>query len=193
MFCYLVAYLFLAVYAALKTPKLVAVFLKGAGAAGMFLSTFATGLVSGAATAFATASVAGGAMASGGLGAAGGAAARAAGGRRSSRLSLGPLAASTARTTPPAAPPAGASPGPGPQASDGAVAPLREAAGFGLQTFVDCLQADSPAEGFHLAIRALETHRKQKERESETLHKARQKAEKAAAPPARRTRRSATA
>jgi len=189
MFCYLVAYLFLAVYAALKTPKLVAVFLKGAGAAGMFLSTFATGLVSGAAAAFTTASVAGGAMASGGLGASGGAAARAAGGRWSSRPSLGPAAASTARTTPPA----GTPPGPVPEAGDGTAAPIREAAGFGLRTFVECLQADSPAEGFHLAFRALETHRKQKERESETLHKARQKAEKAAAPPARRTRRSGAA
>ena len=67
-FCYLVTYLFLAVYVACKTPRLVAVFLKGAGAGGAFLSTFATGLIAGASTALATAAVGGGGIAGGLLG-----------------------------------------------------------------------------------------------------------------------------
>lgn len=190
MFCYLVAYLFLAVYAALRTPRLIAAFLKGSGAAAMFLSTFATGLVSGAATALATASVAGGGIGAGGFGRSAGAAA----GRPSSRPVLGPLVASYPRqaqataASPTAAPPA---PAPAPAPLARAPSPLREAAGFGMRTFVDCLQADSPSEGFSLALRALETHRKQKEKEAETLHKSRQKAEKAATGPARRTRRPA--
>ncbi len=60
MACYLVAYLFLAIYIAIKTPRLIAGFIKGTGVAGMFLSTFATGLIAGVASTFATATVAGG-------------------------------------------------------------------------------------------------------------------------------------
>jgi len=66
--------------------------------------------------------------------------------------------------------------------------PLAEAAGFGLRTFADCLGADSPADGFKIAIHALETHRKQKEKEAEAQHKARQQAEKAAAKPTKRSK-----
>ncbi|MGH7997447.1 MAG: hypothetical protein ACREFX_13960, partial [Opitutaceae bacterium] len=47
MASYLCVYVFLAVYIAFKTPKLIAATLKGAGAAGLFLNSFATGLVAG--------------------------------------------------------------------------------------------------------------------------------------------------
>ena len=188
MFCYLVAYLFLAVYAALRTPRLITAFLKGSGAAAMVLSTFATGLVSGAATALATASVAGGGIGAGAFGRSAGAAAS----RPPPRPVLGPLVSSSARTAPSPAPlPAAAPPSPALAAPARAPAPLREAAGFGMRPFVDCLQADSPSEGFSLALRALEVHRKQREKEAEALHKSQQKAEKAATAPARRTRRPA--
>jgi hypothetical protein len=60
MTCYIIIYLFLAVFIALKTPKLLTTFIKGAGLSGMFLSTFITGLIAGASSAITTASVAGG-------------------------------------------------------------------------------------------------------------------------------------
>ena len=66
--------------------------------------------------------------------------------------------------------------------------PLAEAATFGLRTFADCLGADSPAEGFKIAIHALETHRKQKEKEAEARHKTQLQAEKAAVKPGRRSK-----
>jgi hypothetical protein len=185
MFCYLVAYLFLAIYIALKTPKLLAVFLKGAGAAGLFLCNFATGLVAGASAAMATAAVAagGGAMAGRLLGAgrAGGALGHA---RFHARSNLGPVVASSLRVPAEQAPPPGLPPAeppsiPSHRQSAGA---LRATAAFGVRTFVDCLQADSPVEGISLAVRALETHRKQNEKEAEARHKARAQAEKAAVP-----------
>jgi hypothetical protein len=86
----------------------------------------------------------------------------------------------------PVSPPADAPPAAAPRGPAGA---LRTTAAFGLRTFVDCLQADSPAEGISLAVRALETHRKQNEKAAEARHKARVQAEKAAAPPKRVSRR----
>jgi len=65
--CYLVAYLFLAVYIAIKTPKLITLFLQGAGVAGAFVSSFATGLIAGVATTLLASVVAGGAGAGGGI------------------------------------------------------------------------------------------------------------------------------
>jgi hypothetical protein len=185
MFCYLVAYLFLAIYIAIRTPKLLAVFLKGAGAAGLFLCNFATGLVAGASAALATAAVAagGGGMAGRLLGAgqAGGALGHT---RHPARSNLGPVIASSLRR------PAGQAPLPGPPPPDAPSVPaphraagsLRTTAAFGVRTFVDCLQADSPVEGISLAVRALESHRKQNEKEAEARHKARAQAEKAASP-----------
>ena len=207
-FCYLVSYLFLAVYVALKTPKLVAVFLKGAGAAGMFLSTFATGLISGAAIALSTAAVAGGGGPLVGKWLGGGAGTGSAtgpvplrpapgpGGGVSSRTPLGPLVASSIQRPPPPAmapapvPPAPESAAPTPR-NRGGVPSIGKTVGFGLRTFMDCLEADSPADGFHIALRALETHRKQREKEAESLHKAQQQAAKAAAPATSRSKRTA--
>jgi hypothetical protein len=192
LFCYLSAYLFLAIYFAFKTPKLVAGFLKGAGAGSQFLSTFATGLVSGAAAAFATASVAAGA---GGLTARwlqGGAAAGRGGG---GGMAPGPLVGrrfetAATRTTPLA----GGTSNPGPAAtpipaiaagqSQGAAPPasaISAAASFGVRTFVDCLGAKSPADGFSTALAALADYRKQQEKEAEAQFKAEQTAAKAAA------------
>ena len=184
-FCYLVAYLFLAIYMAIKTPKLLAVFLKGAGAGGLFLSNFATGLIAGGSAALATAAVAGGGggMAGRFLGA--GQTGRAFGRSAShARPCLGPVVASSLRRPADPAPPTGPPPAdtpsvPAPRRPAGA---LRTTAVFGLRTFVDCLQADSPAEGVSLAVRALDTHRKQNEKEAEARHKARAQAEKAVAP-----------
>jgi hypothetical protein len=200
MFCYLVAYLFLAIYMAIKTPKLLAVFMKGAGAAGLFLSNFSTGLIAGASAALATAAVAGGggAMAGRILGA--GHVGRAPGPSRSyARPNLGPIVASSMRT--PAGAEAESAPPAPPQPVDrlstgaprGPAGALRTTAAFGLRTFVDCLQADSPAEGVSVAVRALDAHRKQNEKEAEARHKARVQAEKASAPSKRTSRRAGAA
>jgi predicted transcriptional regulator of viral defense system len=54
---------------------------------------------------------------------------------------------------------------------------------FGIRTFIDCLDADSPAAGFDTALRALEAHRKQKEKEADARHKSEQEAAKKAADP----------
>src|ERR1019366_7084765 len=111
----------------------------------------------------------------------------------SARPPLRPLVASSVQPppTPASAGGAGARPSPPGDASDRPARPIREAAAFGLRTFVDCLEADSPAKGFHIAFHALEAHRKQKEKEAEALHKARQKTAKADSHPANRTRRAA--
>jgi len=168
-FCYLVSYLFLAIYAAVKTPRIVAAFLKGAGAAGAFLSTFATGLIAGACTALATAAVAGGGAGIAGrmLAGGGGGAARPAAPYRppAGPPAPGAGAAGGGRVRPRAA--AAARPAPR------APSPVREAAGFGLRTFADCLGADSPGDGFKIAMHALDTHRKQKEKLEGARHKAR--------------------
>lgn len=55
--CYLIAYLFLTIYIAIKTPSLIGSFIKGAGVAGEFISNFATGVIAGASTALVTAGV----------------------------------------------------------------------------------------------------------------------------------------
>lgn len=192
MACYLVAYLFLAVYAAFKTPKLVAVFLKGAGAAGAFLATFATGLIAGASTALATAAVGGGGIAGRLLGAG-------AGGAGGGPASFVPPAGGI-----PA--PAGAMPvfrprlgrvtsaslgtaaGPAAAASRDSATAWGEAARFGLRTFAENLGATSPADGFATARKSWERQQKLKEKEEDARQKAAAKAEKAAAPPGR-TRR----
>lgn len=213
IFCYLVAYIFLAVYVAMKTPRLLAVFMKGAGAAGMFLSTFATGLISGATSALATAAVAGG-----GTGLAG----RFLGGQlpaRPARISQSAdrgRASRSAATIPPRpdrsslvsasmrAPPqfpreqipvaparTSERAGGAPRSSVPPASKLRETAAFGWRTFVDCLQADSPGDGVTIALRALDNHRKQKEKEAEAAHKARQLAAKSGIPAARKAPRKA--
>jgi hypothetical protein len=202
-FCYLVAYLFLAVYVACKTPRLVGLFLKGAGVAGAFLATFATGLIAGASSALATAAVAGGGGMAGGLLGLGGA--PAAGGPAPYRPSLSPdpgrggspAATGAARPrlgrvatpTPPAAPPpAGgeAPPAAGgvPPPAGGAGAGLGETLRFGVRSFVDALEADSPADGFRAAVQAWEHHRRQREKAEE----ARYKAQAGRTPPPRRGR-----
>jgi hypothetical protein len=179
MFCYLVAYAFLAVYVAVKTPRLVAIFLKGAGAAGAFLSAFATGLVAGGATALSTAAVAGGGGLAGRILGGGARLAGAAGTARGAAASAprpGPgryTAPSPATAAPrprarrepvPAAPP--------PEARRPASV-LRETAGFGLRTFVDCLRADSPSDGLKIALHSLDSHRRQREKETEARHRGR--------------------
>jgi hypothetical protein len=204
-FCYLFAYLFLAVYFAFKTPKLVAVFLKGAGAAGAFLSTFATGLIAGASAALATAAVAGGGGLAGGiLGLGGG---HAGAGSQSFRAAFSgasgqapaPHAAASAfrpqfsRASPPspkpAAPPGPAAPPRGPAAHpDGTGNSLGESLRFGAQTFLDALGANSPGDGFKTAVQAWEQHRKQKEKAEEARYKAQAQAEKK--PPTPRGRKS---
>jgi hypothetical protein len=202
MFCYIAAYAFLAVYAALKTPKLVAVFLKGAGAGGAFLSTFATGLIAGAATALATSAVGGSSLAGVLLGS--GPAPRGPGGvvRREPvfavsnpspsgggtgsgrRPALGRLAASGENSNPeagrPAPSPVRTSPAdPGGQARPGQR--YAEAAGFGLRTFAEGLRSTHPGEGFRIAVRALEEHRKQQEKAAEARYKLQRSAERTAA------------
>jgi hypothetical protein len=199
MFCYLVAYIFLAIYVALKTPRLVAVFLKGAGAGGAFLSTVATGLISGAATALASSAVGGSGIAgvllgagTGSIGAHGRAAttgsheavfslSRLA---AASRPPLGRLAASSKLPTrAPASqdPPQGKGVGTsaGTQAGQGRRA--IEAAGFGLRTFAECLRATHPGDGLKIAVHALEEHRKEQEKAAEARYKMQRSAEKAGA------------
>jgi hypothetical protein len=185
-FCYLVAYLFLAIYVAIKTPKLVAVFLKGAGAAGAFLSTFATGLIAGASTALATAAVGGGGMAGGLLGGGGsfpffsslGTGTAPAGARGGVfRPQLGRVMANSLQ------PAAGPAPAPRPEAGT----PLGETVRFGLRTFVENLGATSPADGFETARKGWERQQKLKEKEEDARLKAEAKAEKESAkPPPRR-------
>jgi len=181
MFCYLSAYLFLAIYFAFKTPKLVAAFLKGAGVAGQFLSTFATGLISGAAAGFATASVAAGPAGLAGRWAS--MAASASGGGRTfpavPQLARQFAARGTAGS---AAPSPSAGPGPAPRAPRPAASGhWGETARFGVGTFVSCLGAKSPADGFATALGALKDHRKLQEKEAEALFKAEQSSAKAAA------------
>lgn len=202
MFCYLVAYAFLAVYVALKTPKLVALFLRGAGAAGAFLSVFATGLVAGAATALASAAVGGAGMAGhllgsapGGRGAAAAVPGRpvysetrgdAAGGSGdpARRSALGQLVASS----PPGSdtPPRGRAPTQTgketPSAPSSPQGPAyAEAAGFGLRTLAACLKADSPGDGLKIAVKALDDHRKSREKAAEARYKLQRRAERAEA------------
>ncbi len=194
-FCYLAAYVFLAVYVAIKTPKLVAVFTRGAGAAGSFLSLFATGLVSGASSALATAAVAGGGgMAGGILGLGAGnpgawsqpfravfsapheaSAWAAAPGVFRPQYSRAPVAPSprpeeAPRTRTESSRPIGtavpaAQPGPGSTT-------LGETIRFGVRTFVDGLEAGTPGEGFKTAVQAWEQHRKQREKAEEARYKA---------------------
>jgi hypothetical protein len=148
VFCYLVAYLFLAVYAAIKTPKIVSLLLKGTGAAAAFLSTFATGLAAGAATALATATVAGGGTAGRLLGA-------------GTWGSPGSPAATTASK------PGGAVRSQGHRTvrpAIGRLTSLRPSPSqifrFGFDTFIAGLGADSPADGCRIVARAVERHQK---------------------------------
>ncbi len=189
MFCYMISYVFLAIYVAIKTPKLVALFLKGAGAAGSFLSTFATGLIAGASAALATAAVAGGGGSFAGRMLAGGHS-----GPMRGAFSQGRTGAVSGNNGPSLVRPVLRQPkfaagenrrrrspvprGPSeidspPSTPNPHASPWGEAAGFGFRTFTDCLGADSPGEGFKIAMRALESHRKQKEKEAEASHKAR--------------------
>jgi hypothetical protein len=184
IFCYMVAYVFLAITVALKTPRLIALFLKGAGAAGAFLSTFATGLIAGAATALATAAVAGGGASLAGslLGGGSHRGGTAPGGARPGPPGgfgtfTRPLASrprfAAEKTRDRQRPPAGKAPqAPRPQPSFPA-ASLAETAGFGFRTFTDCLGADGPADGVKIALRSLEIHRRQQEKEAEARQKAR--------------------
>jgi hypothetical protein len=207
IFCYLAAYLFLAVYAAVKTPKLVAVFLKGAGAAGAFLSTFATGLIAGAATALASAAVGGSSVAGALLGAnpigrsAGSGAgpspgrsqsatsshrspAAASAGDAGRRPSLGQLLASSPRPVTSADRPIHGSPVRSDETDAPNARPLArgpayaEAAGFGLRTLADCLRAGSPGDGWKIAVKSFNEHRKQREKTAEAEYKLRRQAEK---------------
>ena len=189
LFCYLCAYLFLAIYFALKTPRLVGAFLRGAGVASQFLSTFATGLVSGAAAGFATASVAAGSSGLAGrwLGsAATGSATRSFAAVPQVARALGSAPVGAAAPPPPSSlssPEARLEVAPPPSAADQA-APSSvawgQAAQFGFGTFVDCLSAKSPGDGFAMAWDALKDHRKQQEKAAEASFKAEQSAVKAA-------------
>jgi hypothetical protein len=185
-FCYLVAYLFLAIYVAIKTPKLVAVFLKGAGVAGAFLSTFATGLIAGASTALATAAVGGGGIAGGLLGGGGsfsfqsspGTGVAPAGARAAVfRPQLGRVMANSLQPS--------AAGAPAPRQATGPA--WGETVRFGLRTFVENLGATSPADGFETARKGWERQQKLKEKEEDARVKAEAKAEKESAkPPPRR-------
>ena len=185
--CYLVAYLFLAIYAALKTPKLVAIFLKGAGAAGAFLSTFATGLIAGASTALATAAVGGGGIAGGLLGgggsfpflsSAGAGAAPAAARAAVFRPQLGQVVAKSL--------PSAAGAAPAPRRETGSS--WSETVRFGVSTFVENLGATSPADAFETARKGWERQQKLKEKEEDSRLKAEAKAEKESSKPAPRRR-----
>jgi hypothetical protein len=193
-FCYLVTYLFLAVYVACKTPRLVTVFLKGAGAGGAFLSTFATGLIAGASTALATAAVGGGGMAGSLLG---GGSLRAGGAPVLSSLAPSPAAATGTGGMPPvfrprlgrvtaaSRPAAPSATGPRSPSAGG----WSETARFGLRTFIENLGATSPADGFETARKGWERQQKLKEKEEDTRLKAEARADKDSGPPGR-TRRS---
>lgn len=148
VFCYLVAYLFLAVYAAIKTPKIVSLLLRGTGGAGAFLSTFATGLAAGAATALATAAVAGG-------------------GTAGRLFGAGARASSASPATTPASKPDGVVRSQGHRTvrpAIGRLTPLKpshaQVLRFGFGTFVAGLEADSPADGCRIVARAVERHQK---------------------------------
>lgn len=205
-FCYLVAYLFLAVYMAIKTPKLIAVFLKGAGAAGAFVTTFATGIFAGAATALLTTAVAGGAfggsavagrlLGSGGSGLGGGPSPGVAGtgapqggspaGPRPP-VPLGSLVASSVSPPQPGASQPGASPATPPTPIFRPSSPAGAAAVFGVRTFLDTLSADSPGHGFQLALANYRSHLKRNEDEEERHYRAQQRRDEAvrhARPPA---------
>jgi len=200
--CYLIAYVFLAVYVARKTPKLVGSFVKGAGAASTFLSTFATGLMAGAATALATTAVGAGSGSLAGrlLGGSSPSARSVRGyvphtpsqrGDLSARVKVpstsaigGRPAAQSSRSSPPTPLQAPTAPkaGPSPARAEAPAGSSRLGATalFGIRTFIDCLDADSPGSAFDTALRALETHRKQKEKEADARHKSEQEAAKAA-------------
>jgi len=185
-FCYLVAYIFLAVYIACKTPRLVGVFLKGAGAAGAFLSTFATGLIAGGSTALATAAVGGNGIAGGllgagrGIGGGGGslplpflpsggqARDRPGGGAAIFRPQLRRVMATSLQQDSPN----------GPTSRRESGTAWGETARFGLRTFVENLGATSPADGLETARKAWERQLKQKEKEEDSRLKAEAKAEK---------------
>lgn len=154
IFCYLAAYLFLAIYMAFKTRRIVAAFLKGTGAAGEFIAAFGTGLATGALSAFATASVAaGGSLASRWLNFAAGSLPRAPAARGSScPPPVGPFVCNR----------------------------FAQTAKFGLSTFVEGLGAKSPLGGAAGVWDNLAAIRKQQEKESEAREKAEAKAEKAA-------------
>jgi hypothetical protein len=195
LFCYLSAYLFLAIYFAFKTPKLVAAFLKGAGVSAQFLSTFATGVVSGAAAGFATASVAAGPaglagrwLASSGTGTASRSFPAVPQVARSSASSVTNSGAAPVSPPPSAAatearPPSFANASEGKEVERGGSTRFdwAPAAQFGFRTFVDCLSAKSPGDGFATAWDALNGHRKQQEKAAEASFKAEQSAAKAAA------------
>ena len=54
---YLIAYLFLSIFIAIKTPSLITSFIKGTGVAIEFMSNFTTGIIAGASTALVTAGI----------------------------------------------------------------------------------------------------------------------------------------
>ncbi|MGH7997745.1 MAG: hypothetical protein ACREFX_15480, partial [Opitutaceae bacterium] len=103
---------------------------------------------------------------------------------------------SPVRATPPAsaasgAPPLAEVPTSAPVPADrSATASWIETAGFGIRTFVDCLGADSPSDGYATAFKALDTHRRRKEKEAEARHKAARAAAKDSKPAVRRARKS---
>lgn len=199
-FCYLVAYLFLAVYMAIKTPKLIAAFLKGAGVAGAFVSTFATGVIAGAATALLTTAVAGGAFGGSGV------ASRL---LRNGATSVGPGPSSgSGGSAATGAPPGGSPPGPrppvplGPMVAASVSPPPRPVASqvgsvsapstptfrpsssagvavFGIRTFLDTLGAESPGHGFQLAMNNYRNHLKRAEDEEEKRFRAQQRSQPA--------------
>jgi hypothetical protein len=201
-FCYLVAYLFLAIYVAFKTPKLLALFLRGAGVAGAFLSTFATGLIAGASSGLATAAVAGGGGIAGSLmgigsgqagawsppfraaySSASGPAAGASSNPGTVRPPFGrvPAPVSSPVSPKPTGPhPAQRATGP-PDSGASATGALGETLRFGVRSFIDGLEADSPGEGFKSAVQAWEQHRKQKEKAEEARYKAQAQEQKAPA------------
>ncbi len=188
-FCYLVTYAFLAVYVAFKTPRLVSVFLKGAGAAGAFLSAFATGLIAGASTALATAAVGGNGIAGSLLG--GGAHGRVGAARSASGAVSGQTAHRAATGPVPQRPQLGhvtsaSLGGPGGAHRNRAGesrGTLGETIRFGARTFFENLGATSPADGLDTARKALDRHQRQKEKEADARSKAQEKSGKSAARP----------
>lgn len=207
--CYVLTYVFLAIYMAIKTPKFITLFLKGAGAAGAFVMAMATGALAGVATTVISAALATGGAAGGGIAArllGAGAAARAGTSPvPTTRVSMGPplgrpvVATTTAPSTPAPAgmprPPLGrvvstsVEPPPPPPRVEAppvaAPAPRRvpaprvvrgyhvaEAFSYGIRTFVDALAAESPGQGFRIAVENLNRHLYRQERDEERVYRA---------------------
>ncbi len=208
--CYVLTYVFLAIYMAIKTPKFITLFLKGAGAAGAFVMAMATGALAGVATTVISAALASGGAAGGGIAArllgAGAATRVGSSSLPTTQVSMGPPlgrpvvattgssrptfpSASTARpplgrvvspTVEPPPPPPRTEPSPAAEPPPRRVPASRmvsgyhvaEAFSYGIRTFVDALSAESPGQGFRIAVENLNHHLYRHERDEERVYRA---------------------